>query len=83
MERFLSEQALSRVNAYLSAMGIVVTREVTVQVLRLIERGFSSEQQDPLHIIMRRVNEEFALQHPDLPPATPPMTRGSVGYRTS
>lgn len=83
MDRFLAEHALSRVNAYLSSMGIHITREVTVRVLRLIEQGFSCDQQDPLHFIMGRVKEEFVLPNPHLPPATPPISRGSVGYRIS
>lgn len=80
MDRFPAEQALSRVHDYLSAMGIEITREVTVQILRLVEAGFAPEQEDPLHFIMTRLDECFPLQKPDLPPANPPIVRGSMGY---
>jgi hypothetical protein len=80
MDRFPAEQALSRVHDYLSAMGIEITREVTVQILRLVEAGFASEQEDPLHFIMTRLDECFPLPKPDLPSAYPPIIRGSMGY---
>jgi hypothetical protein len=80
MDRFPAEQALSRVYDYLSAMGIEITREVTLQILRLVESGFASEQEDPLHFIMARLDECFPLQKPDLPSANPPIERGSMGY---
>lgn len=80
MDRFPAEQALSRVHDYLSAMGIEITREVTLQILRLVESGFTSEQKDPLHFIMARLDECFPLQKPDLPSANPPIVRGSMGY---
>jgi hypothetical protein len=80
MDRFPAEQALSRVHDYLSAMGIEITREVTVQILRLVEAGFASEQEEPLHFIMTRLDECFPLPKPDLPSAYPPIIRGSMGY---
>lgn len=80
MDRFPAEQALSRVYDYLSAMGIEITREVTLQILRLVEAGFASEQEDPLHFIMARLAECLPLQEPDLPSANPPIIRGSMGY---
>lgn len=81
MDRFPAEQALSRVYDYLSAMGIEITRDVTLQILRLVESGFASEQEDPLHFIMTRLEEGFPLQEPDLPSANPPIVRGSMGYK--
>jgi hypothetical protein len=80
MDRFPAEQALSRVHDYLSAMGVEITREVTVQILRLVEAGFASEQEEPLHFIMTRLDECFPLPKPDLPSAYPPIIRGSMGY---
>lgn len=81
MDRFPAEQALSRVHDYLSAMGIEITREVTVQILQLVEAGFASEQEDPLHFIMTRLDECFPLPKPNLPSAYPPIIRGSMGYK--
>jgi hypothetical protein len=80
MDRFPAEQALSRVHDYLSAMGIEITREVTVQILQLVEAGFASEQEDPLHFIITRLDECFPLPKPNLPSAYPPIIRGSMGY---
>lgn len=80
MERFPAEQALSRVCDYLSAMGVELTREVTIQALRLVEAGFTSEQEDPLHFIMARLDECFPLPKPDIPSANPPIILGSMGY---
>ena len=80
MNRSLAEQALSRVCDYLSAMGVELTREVSMHALKLIEAGLASDHDDPLPGIMARVDEVFALQHPDLPPATPHIVRGSMGY---
>jgi hypothetical protein len=80
MDRFPAEQALSRVHDYLSAMGIEITREVTVQILQLVEAGFASEQEDPIHFIMTRLDECFPLPKPNLPSAYPPIIRGSMGY---
>ncbi len=80
MARSLVEQTLSRVCNYLSAMGVELTREVTMQALKLVEAGFASEQEDPLHFVMARVNEHFAIQNPVLPTTAPPITRSSMRF---
>ena len=80
MDRSLAEQALTRVCDYLSAMGVELTREVSLHALKLIEAGLASEREDPLHFIMTRLDECFPLQNPDLPSAYPPIIRGSMGY---
>jgi len=80
MARSLAEQTLSRVCNYLSAMGVELTREVTMQALKLIEAGLASEQEDPLHFVMARVNEHFAIQNPVLPTTAPPITRSSMRF---
>ena len=82
MHRTLAEQALSRVCDYLSATGIELTREVTMQVLRLVEEGLASDHENPMHWIMMRVTADFALQNPELPDAIPPILRGSMGYHS-
>lgn len=80
MDRSLAELALSRVCDYLSAMGVELTREVSLQALKLIEAGLASEHEKPLHFIMTRLDECFPLQNPDLPSTHPPIIRGSMGY---
>jgi hypothetical protein len=76
----LAEQTLSRVCNYLSDMGVELTREVTIQALKLVEAGLTSEQEDPLHFVMARVHEHFAIQKPVLPTTAPPITRSSMGF---
>ena len=78
--RSLAEQTLSRVCNYLSAMGVELTREVTMQALKLVEAGLASEQEDPFHFVMARVHEHFAIQKPVLPTTAPPITRRSMGF---
>ncbi len=80
MAQSLAEQTLSRVCNYLSAMGVELTREVTVQALKLVEAGLASAQEDPFHFVMERVNDHFALQNPVLPTTTPPIIRSSMGF---
>ncbi len=80
MDRSLAEQTLSRVCSYLSAMGIELTREVTMQALKLVEAGLASEQEDPLHFVMTRVNTHFVIQNPVFPATTPPIIRSSMGF---
>ena len=78
--RTLAEQTLSRVCNYLSAMGVELTREVSIHALKLVEAGLASEQEDPLHFVMARVHEHFAIQKPVLPTTAPPITRSSMGF---
>ena len=80
MARSLAEQTLSRVCNYLSAMGVELTHEVTMQAFKLIEAGLASDQEDPLHFVMARVNEHFAIPNPVLPTTAPPITRSSMGF---
>lgn len=80
MARSLAEQTLSRVCNYLSAMGVELTREMTLQTLKLVEAGLDSEQEDPLHFVMSRLDEHFAIQNPVLPTTAPPIKRSSMGF---
>jgi hypothetical protein len=77
--RSLAEQTLSRVCNYLSAMGVELTREVSMQALKLVEAGLASEEENPLQFVMARVHEHFAIQKPKLPTTAPPITRASMG----
>ena len=80
MARSLAEQTLSRVCNYLSAMGVELTREVTMQALKLVEAGLASKHEYPIHFAMARLHEHFAIQKPVLPTAAPPITRSSMGF---
>ena len=80
MPRSLAEQTLSRICDYLSAMGVELTREVTIHALALVEEGLASKQEDLLHFVMTRVPDHFTIQHPELPPTVPPITRGSMSF---
>ena len=82
MPRSLAEHTLSRVCDYLSAMGVELTREVTMHALTLVEAGLASEQEDPLDFVMTSLHDHFAIQHTDLPPTAPPITRGSMSFKT-
>ncbi|HNP29854.1 MAG: hypothetical protein KC592_15425 [Nitrospira sp.] len=81
MARSLAELTLSRVCDYLSAMGVELTREVTLQALNLVEAGLASEQENPLQYVMTRIHDHFAIQKPDLPTTAPPVTRGSMSFK--
>jgi hypothetical protein len=81
MTRSLAEQILSRVCNYLSAMGVELTRDVTLRALTLVEAGLASEQKDPLQFVMTRMHDHFAIQHPELPTTAPPITRGSMSFK--
>ncbi len=80
MAQSLAEQTLSRVCNYLSAMGVELTRDVTMQALKLIEAGLAEKQDDLFHFVMTRVHEHFTLQSVSLPTTAPPITRGSMGF---
>ncbi len=80
MAQSLAEQTLSRVCNYLSAMGVELTRDVTMQALRLVEAGLAEEREDPFSFVMTRVQEHFVLQNEPLPTTAPPITRGSMGF---
>jgi hypothetical protein len=81
MARSLAEHILSRVCDYLSAMGVELTREVTLHALTLVEAGLASEKEDPLQYVMTRIHDHFAIQNPDLPTTAPPITRGSMSFK--
>ncbi|WNM58473.1 hypothetical protein [Candidatus Nitrospira allomarina] len=80
MARSIAEHTLSRVCDYLSAMGVELTREVTLRALTLVEAGLASQQEDPLQFVMTRIHDHFALQNPPLPTTAPPITRGSMSF---
>ncbi len=80
MAQSLAEQTVSRVCNYLSAMGVELTRDVTMQALKLVEAGLAEKREDPFHFVMTRVHEYFVLPNEPLPATVPPITRGSMGF---
>ncbi|NPU94483.1 MAG: hypothetical protein HPY82_21440 [Gammaproteobacteria bacterium] len=81
MSQTQCEQILSRVLAYLSSLGMPVTREVSMAALRLVEEALSQEDFPDLYAwVMARLPQQFALPQLELPPLAPPINRGSIGY---
>jgi hypothetical protein len=80
MTQTLAEHALCRVCDYLSARGIELSREVTIQAMQLVQAGLASEHDDPLKTIMENVREKFGPLNAELPPVAPGVIRGSMGY---
>ncbi|MFZ5602328.1 MAG: hypothetical protein ACOY7J_07745 [Pseudomonadota bacterium] len=75
------EQILSRVLAYLSSLGMPVTRDVSMSALRLVEEALAQEDEQDLYAwIMARLPQQFTLPQLELPPLAPPINRGSIGY---
>lgn len=80
MKRNLAELLLSRVNAYLEAFGLVLTREQSLLVLKLVEDALTQQDQDPMAFAMSELPRRFQLPTIPLPSAFPPLERGSIGY---
>lgn len=75
------EQVLSRVLAYLSGMGMPVTREVSMMALQLVNEALAQDDVQDLYAwVMERLPRQFALPELELPPLAPPVNRGSIGY---
>lgn len=89
MMRTLAEEALSRVMQYLVSAGISPTSDVMREALQLVSEvlGETSPVAEPdattlIARIMDQVPERFSLPDPLLPPASPPLERGSIHYGT-
>lgn len=87
MARSLAEEAVSRVMQYLSSAGVTPTTDVMRDTLQLVSEVLDAagplgtpEPAAFMAEVMNRVEERFALPEPLLPPATPPLTRGSIHY---
>jgi hypothetical protein len=74
------EQALARVLAYLRGMDIPLTVDTSIAALKLVEEALAASEADLYGYIMDRLPERFALPELQLPPLTPPIRRGSIGY---
>lgn len=87
MTRTLAEEALSRVMQYLVSAGISPTPDVMHEALQLVSEVLAeaSPVVEPdgtalIARIMDHLPERFSLPEPLLPPATPPLERGSIRY---
>ncbi|MDX5363252.1 MAG: hypothetical protein LPJ91_03755 [Pseudazoarcus pumilus] len=85
--RTLAEEALSRVMQYLVSAGISPTPDVMREALQLVsevldEASPVAEPDAPMLFarIMDLLPERFSLPDPLLPPASPPLERGSIHY---
>jgi len=90
MRHSLAEQTLSRILAYLDGLGVEPTREVMQDALALVAEAIeripsvgSPDEAELFEAVMERLPQHFSLPEPLLPPATPPLARGSIHYRKS
>lgn len=74
------EQALARILAYLRGMDVPLTVDASIAALRLVEEALATNETDLYGYIMDRISERFTLPELQLPPLTPPIRRGSIGY---
>lgn len=70
--------AFVRASAYLAAAGAPPTRENTLRLLRLLEEAI--DRSDRLGWVIGELPARFGLPAPQVPPAMPPIRRGSIGY---
>ena len=75
-----AEQLLARVLAYLDGMDLVIGLPHANRALLLVQQALAQQDQDPFVYVMEELPRHFALQPPELPPLSPPLRRGSIGY---
>ena len=80
MGNTISERALARVLAYLNGMDVPMTAETNIAALQLVQEAITLNHTDIYDYIMDRIPERFTLPDLHLPPLTPPIRRGSIGY---
>lgn len=80
MSRPISEQVLLRVHSYLEAIGLEMTPEQSLQALKLVEDALIQQSLEPMVFAMNELPRRFPLPPIPLPPAFPPLERGSIGY---
>ena len=74
------EQLLARVLAYLDGMDLVISLPHANRALALVQQAVGQQEQDPFVYVMEQLPLHFALQPLELPPLSPPLSRGSIGY---
>lgn len=87
MARSLAEEAVSRVMQYLAGLGVEPTRDVMSEALALVGEVLDTMPSvgtpDAAAVfgeIMDRLPQRLNLPEPLLPPAVPPLARGSIRY---
>ncbi len=87
MTRSLAEEALARVMQYLVGAGLSPTTDLMREALQLVSEVLEAAgpvgSPDPATFmteVMDRLDQRFPLPDPLLPPATPPLERGSIHY---
>ncbi|MBF8270528.1 MAG: hypothetical protein HW386_2237 [Gammaproteobacteria bacterium] len=83
MRMTVSERALARVLTYLNGMDVPMNNATHIAALKLVEEALTREEVDLYVYIMDRIPERFSLPELQLPPRTPPLHRGSIGYGKS
>jgi len=77
------ERALARVLAYLNGMNVPLTKAASISAMKLVEEALGQDSVEVYVYIMDRIAERFVLPEFQLPPLTPPILRGSIGYGES
>ncbi|GGO83702.1 hypothetical protein GCM10011348_28120 [Marinobacterium nitratireducens] len=80
MARTLGEHALSRVLEYLAANAVVLNDGHTLVALQLVQEGLQRGEKDLLAWVMDELPGRFELTVLPLPPVSPRLERGSIGY---
>jgi hypothetical protein len=74
------EHALSRILIYIRLLGLPVSREISIEALRLVEEAMQQSPDDIFGYVMQRLPHRFSLPPPSIPRPMPPVNRGSIGY---
>jgi hypothetical protein len=80
MQKSDCEHALSRILIYIRLLGLPVSREISVEALRLVEEAMQNSADDVFGYVMQRLPQRFSLPPPVIPRPMPPVNRGSIGY---
>jgi hypothetical protein len=75
-----TEQLLARLIAYLEGTNLAITPAVGHRALSLMQLALQQQEMDPLAFLMEQLPLQFTLPELALPPLTPPINRGSIGY---
>lgn len=95
MDELSFQQVFSRVYGYLTEAGVEMTSERCRQMLQLIDDAMADMGEEPgvadsgksisgqrlLGNVMDLLPDYFPLPEISTPPGTPPLCRGSIGYR--
>jgi hypothetical protein len=80
MPRTAAEYALGRALAWLRWQGVPPDPGVTRTVLRILEQALAQGEEELIRRVMEVLPHRIAVPEPQLPPATLPIRRSSLGY---